>query len=539
MLASLAVGCATPAPARAPRAPTRYGAVPSEAVHYGLAEEADAGFLRVRVETKPCGEGLMGVQVRLANTGPKTFETYRAEVSARRPTGDLVAPTRAPYDSPCRDAIRPQKLAPGEATTSWYVYPTRGPTTDLRVAIDLTEPDGLAIYKTVFHLDEDRIPRDVAAVDRPAAPRPQLAFIESPYYRLTVVAQRACRDAEHTSVSYEVVLESFTNVPLRLGLSELVDAQGRSYDGASTFRADRCVSAGVAQGGPVGDVPPGEKRRGWLYPIVLPADATGLSLHGSVAGEGLGGSDFAVDLGVLPEPVEVFPKLDPPPAPTSSLREALAPKPAPPPMFRDLAPRLKDARTYEPAKVLTLFKEHHRQRGNFLIGVVPTTTRLWAAGFYPEWTEKRYPIAKMVEQTREQFVSVATDKLFARLVLFHHADVMFHEGEHSLTVPDDLAEFVFLELDGQPPIRCSEAQIPLMSLVGPFSKQVGVVLVFDLPKGVAERIRGGKGTARFVVGGLGMPSDANHFDYPLPFDALTNDAPVELQRLFRALDAPP
>lgn len=521
----------------APAAPTRYGIVPTETVHYGLAEEADAGFVRVRLRTQPCGEGLMGVEVRLANTGPKVFETYRAEVSARRPSGDIVTPTRAPYDSPCRH-VHTSQLAPGEATTSWYVYPTTDPKPDLRVAIDLTEPDGLAIYKTVFHLDEDQVARDAdaAAGERPAPPSPHLALVESPYYRVTVVDQRACRDEGHTTVSYEVVLESFTNVPLRLGLSELIDSQGRSYDGASSFRADRCRSSEVALGGPVGDVPPGEKRRGWLYSIVVPADVTSVRLRGSVFGGGLGGSEFTLALGPVPAPAEVHTKPKPV-APAASLSEALAPKAAPPPMFRDLAPALKDAATYEPAKVLTLFKDHHRQHGNFLIGVVPTTTRLWAAGFYPEWTEKRYPLAKMVEQTRDKFVSVSTDKLFARLVLFHNADVMFNSGEHSLKVPDDIAEFIFLELDGQPPIRCSQAEIPLMSLVGPFSKQVAVVLVFELPKGVAARVRSGKGSARFVVGGLGMPRGANHFDYPLPFDALTNDAPVELQRLFQAIDA--
>jgi len=547
--AAFTAGCGGAAPTVAEDATSPHGIVPDGPVPYGHAETIDAGFLQASLTTRPCGRGLLGVALRILNTGESPYRTYQLDVTARRPGGEVLRPAPAPYDSPCHGDRPPEALAPGEATTRWLVYET--PTPELRLRLEIPEPHGLATYRADVYLDQETVDRDGSRVARPTPPSPSLAIVEGPYFRLTVVDQHACGYRGSTTVRYEVVLESFSNVPIRLGLTKLVDGQGRTYSYRSVHYADPCSFASRGEGGGaedlLDDVPPGGRRRGWLLPIPVGSGAKDLVLESRVMGNSFDGAPIRLALGALPKAVPAKDPFAPEPrtnerataepATAQSLHDALKPKPAPPPIFKDLSPKLKDPTTYEPAKVLTLFKEHHHQQGNFLMGVVPMTTELWAAGFYPKWKEKRYTTPQMVERTQQDFLASAEDKLFARLVLFHHADVMVHKGEHSLTVPDDMADYVFLELDGRPAIRCSEAQIPLMHLVGPFSKQVAVTLVFDLPPGVADRLENGKGKVRFVVGGLGFEN--NTFDYPLPLRDLTDDAPPELKKVFKAIAAAP
>jgi hypothetical protein len=524
-------GCgAAGQPASHPPA-TQYGQAPVGPLSYGASEEADAGFVRVTVDSQPCGEGLLGVQVRLHNTGHKVFETYQAEVSGRTAKGDVLSPARPAYGSPCKVEPRVQRLDPGEATTLWSFFAVEEP--NVQVKVELTEPDGMAEFQAIFHLDRQKMDRPSTSFTRPAPPSPQLAMVDAPYYRMTVVGQRACTRESEVLAAYEVVFENFSNVQLGLGLPELVDNQGRRYARASHFMGPCVEDLGPGDG--IHEVEPGQKRRGWLPAFAVGSDASGLVLQGGIRGKALQAESFALSLGALPAP-EASPLPSPvatKPAPTERRSLSADPPAAEAPRFRDLEPIPTDPKLYEQAKQLHLFRSHHVVQGNFLMSVVPVTHQLWAAGFYPQWAEKRYDTAQMVKLTR-QFIDDSKDVLHARLVLYHHANVMVHGGEHSLKIPEDIADYVFLELDGFQPVRCKAADIPLMGgLVGPFSKQTAITLTFDLPAGAAARLQSGRGAAKFVVGGLGFKD--NTLRYDLPLSALTSDAPPELQRLFRAI----
>ena len=527
VLCLLALGCgsAQSLPATPSSTGARLDLAPSGSVSYGFREAADAGFVRVQIEQHPCGEGVLAVEVRLSNTGQKEIETYRNEVRVMR-RGEVLSPTYAPYGSPCRGQEPRRTIAPGETTTWWHFY-TVTPK-DARVKVRLVEPDGLAEYVAVFHLDEPRVARASKPTKRAPAITPHVAVIDRPYYRITVVDKRSCTQGEGTAVGYEVLLENFSNVPLRLAERELVDGEGYRYEWSSLgFEPCHLPEWGPSDG--LHEVKPGQRRRGWLPTVAVKPDAEHLELHGSVWGMALGGEDFSVAVGAVPpaeSPPPVAAKAAPAPAPDFGPREA------PRPMFKDL-PIPTDPLEYEKAKVLDLVKSHHTYQGNFLMSVVPLTHQLWAAGFYPDWVEKRYDLAKMAELTRE-FMGQAKGKLFARLVLRHHGDLLLHKEPHSLTLPPDLAEYIFLEVDGAEAVRCSAAEVPLFGgLVGPFSKQVAVTLVFDLPKELEARLVK-KGKARFVVGGLGFDDHTIHYD--LPLSDLTRDAPAELQRVFTAAE---
>lgn len=511
----------------------QFPAVPSGPVHYGADDVADAGFVQASVSSQPCGEGLLGVRVRIVNTGKAPFEMYMAQVSGRRANGDVVAPTRLPYDSPCKPDPHVAKLAPGEASTEWAAFAAEAAGFEVKVLLE--EPSGLAEHVAMFHLDRAHVERDKEAAVRPLPPTPKLAGIEARYYRLTVVGARACSDTETSLVGYEVVFESFSNVPLALGSAELSDESGRRYP-ADFLSFDKCRIDTPTEVRP-SEIAPGQKWRGWLPGIRVQRGAKSLVLHTDVRGRGLGSETVDLPLGAPPAaaPVPVAAAAAKKPDPLAAL--SANPPPAAGPVFRDLEPIPKDPTQYYRVKMLHLVRDGHVTQDNFFMAAVPITPELWAAAMYPKWAEKRYDAAKMADLTRA-FATSSRTELIAQLGVFHHGDLFANGGEHSKTLPDDLAEYVFLEIEGMAAIRAREVRIPLMEhVIGAFSKQSTVELVFDLPAGAADRLARGPGQVKIVVGGLGFREKT--MSYALPLSTITSDAPRELKALYRAaLGAP-
>lgn len=187
-----------------------------------------------------------------------------------------------------------------------------------------------------------------------------------------------------------------------------------------------------------------------------------------------------------------------------------------------------DARTYSTDKIVAMVKDHLATNGNFRMSVVPMTRELVIASGYPKWAEKRYGEAKMVELARAD-EGLFVDSMYAMLTIVFVGDV-FSSGRTQFEVPEDLADYIFLENDRGEAIRCSRATLPLMRMVGPFTKQVNVELQFDGLARDPDFLR--TKTLKFVVGGMELES--NEIVYRYPLTDLFDDAPPELQRLYRA-----
>ena len=174
--------------------------------------------------------------------------------------------------------------------------------------------------------------------------------------------------------------------------------------------------------------------------------------------------------------------------------------------------------------------DHLTTNGNFRMSVVPMTRELVIAGEYPKWTEKRYDEAQMVELARAD-EGLYANAMYAVLTVVFVGDVL-SSGRTQFELPADLADYIFLENDRGQAIRCSRATLPLMHMVGPFTKQVNVELQFDGLTQDPEFLR--TKTLKFVVGGLEFENNQVVYRYPL--SDLFADAPPELKRLYRAAD---
>jgi hypothetical protein len=187
-----------------------------------------------------------------------------------------------------------------------------------------------------------------------------------------------------------------------------------------------------------------------------------------------------------------------------------------------------DPRTYSTDKIVAMVTDHLATNGNFRMSVVPMTRELAIAAEYPKWAEKRYGEAEMVELARAG-EGLYADSMYAVLTIVFVGDV-FSTGRTQFEVPEDLAEYIFLENDRGQAIRCSRTTLPLMRMVGPFTKQVNVELQFDGLKRDPDFLR--TKSLKFVVGGMELESNEVVYRYPLT--ELFADAPAELQRLYRA-----
>ena len=185
-----------------------------------------------------------------------------------------------------------------------------------------------------------------------------------------------------------------------------------------------------------------------------------------------------------------------------------------------------DPRTYAEDKIVAMVKDHLATNGNYRMSVVPMTRELAIASAYPKWAEKRYDDATMIELARAE-EGLFADTMYAVLTVVFVGDVL--SGGKQLELPEDLADYLFLENDRGEAIRCSRATLPFMRLVGPFSEQANVELQFDGLRRNPDFLR--TKTLKFVIGGLSFAENEIVYDYP--FTELFADAPPPLPRLYR------
>lgn len=230
-----------------------------------------------------------------------------------------------------------------------------------------------------------------------------------------------------------------------------------------------------------------------------------------------------VSIACFPTRADTTAPEEPVPAP------APAPAPAAPAIPQDTRVDVEDPRLYYEQKIVALVRDHHVTNGNFTMSVVPMPQELAIAGEYPKWAEKRYSSAQMLEII-ENDKAVYTGNVHAMLTVVFIGDI-YSTGRTQFQIPDDIAEYVFLENDRGQAIRCTRAVLPLMRMPGPFTQQVNVQLEFA---GVTREHADFFDTKslKFVVGGLEFADNTVTYRYPL--SDVFADAPEALRELYQS-----
>jgi hypothetical protein len=214
----------------------------------------------------------------------------------------------------------------------------------------------------------------------------------------------------------------------------------------------------------------------------------------------------------------------PEPAPTA----AATPTPAEPHVTADTRVTVDDPQQYYEQKIVALVRDHHVTNGNFTMSVVPMPQELAVAGEYPKWAEKRYSTEQMIELIERDKPAYAGN-VHAVLTVVFIGDI-YSGGRTQFEIPEDIAEYVFLENDRGQAVRCTRAILPLMRMPGPFTQQVNVQLEFaGVTREHADFLE--TKSLRFVVGGLDFQN--NVVAYRSPIADLFADAPEVLRDLYR------
>jgi hypothetical protein len=209
-----------------------------------------------------------------------------------------------------------------------------------------------------------------------------------------------------------------------------------------------------------------------------------------------------------------------------------APDPPAAPVPTD-APIAASRTDYGVEKIKSLALAHRIEEGNFVLAVVPRTPQIDVALVYPSWEEKRYSAAERIAKSKE-IARLHDNKLMAVVYVVFSGDIM-SQGETSKQIPDDFAEYVFLENDRGDAVRCTSATLPLFRSAGAMSREVKVDVEFaDLKAPSGRSVLEGAKELRFVVGGLGFKSKT--IRYAAPLRGLFGDAPRELRELFAGVE---
>lgn len=293
---------------------------PIGAMFVAWSETAKLGWADMRVaKVDSCGERHVGVQLEVKNRGSELMYLHRLERELRLVVGEEQRSHSWAFEDGCRRDD--DKLEPGGVGRVWVTFVGSPKEAELaRLTID--EPHGLARHHLTFGLRAG-VAADVKArpapEPRPAPPAKRIGEpVESRYYRVTALQKMVCAgpdDDGQVKMAVEVLVENFSNLPLRpTRVGDFRDPEGRVYS-----------QAYLAFGGPCAQlmketpIAPGEKLRGFISMVAVPADAKGLELHYHLRGADYRGTEVAMPIGDVPDPP---PAPKPPPVPAAELAPA-------------------------------------------------------------------------------------------------------------------------------------------------------------------------------------------------------------------------
>jgi len=178
---------------------------------------------------------------------------------------------------------------------------------------------------------------------------------------------------------------------------------------------------------------------------------------------------------------------------------------------------------------------HTKTEGNFLFYVAPIVPQHLLARTYLEYLEKRYSNERILKEA-QLLIAPYKNKLPAVLLISFMGD-WDSKGETSKTIPDDLADYLFLENDKGDYVHCLSAEIPFMeNTVNIINDIASITLSFSLTyekEGKKQSILENTDYIEFVIGGLGFEDNRTRYDLPL-FTVTDEvlDIPESLKELF-------
>jgi hypothetical protein len=136
--------------------------------------------------------------------------------------------------------------------------------------------------------------------------------------------------------------------------------------------------------------------------------------------------------------------------------------------------------------------------------------------------EKRYSKDRMIVEARK-LAEQSKGTLKAVLAISFTGDFT-SEGRTEVRIPEEFAEYVFVENESGIYLPCVKAEGPLMrAAVNATNKTAIIALSF----GVTEALYKNAETMIFTIGGLGIQD--NTFTYQLPWSAHFQDCPAEIR----------
>lgn len=293
---------------------------PIGAMFVAWGKTAKLGWADMRVAAvESCGERHVGVQLEVKNHGTELLYLHRLERELRLDVGDEQRAYSMSFGEGCR--ADDDELEPGAVGRLWVTF-LGTPDEAERARLTVDEPHGLARHRLTFGLREGvtaDAPARPAPEPRPAPPTTRIGEpVESRYYRVTALQKVACSgpDADgRTKMAVEVLVENFSNLPLTPTRSgDFRDPEGRVYSQGYLPFGGPCAQL-------MKEVPiaPGEKLRGFISMVAVPAEAKELELRYHLRGADYRGIEVALPIGDVPEPL---PAPKPPPVPPAELAPA-------------------------------------------------------------------------------------------------------------------------------------------------------------------------------------------------------------------------
>jgi len=280
-------------------------------------ETAKLGWADMRVVgVESCSDREVGLQLEVKNHGSDVLYLHRIEQSFRLLVGDEQRAHSLSFGSGCRGDD--DKLEPGGVGRLWVTF-LGSPAEAERAQLTMDEPHGLARHRLTFGLREGvESTGDVppATAPRPAPPAERLGEpAETRYYRVTALQKTVCSGPDedgHVKMAVEMLVENFSNLPL----TPTRNARFHDGDGRVFSRAYLPIDGPCEQLMTETPIAPGDKLRGFISMVSVPAEAKQLEMRYRLRGTAYGGVEVAIDVGNVPDPP---PAPKPPPVPVADL----------------------------------------------------------------------------------------------------------------------------------------------------------------------------------------------------------------------------
>jgi len=184
----------------------------------------------------------------------------------------------------------------------------------------------------------------------------------------------------------------------------------------------------------------------------------------------------------------------------------------------------QSGKDYATQKTKALLLDNLKESGLFPYEVVPLSVEYTVIGWYPTWVEKRYSKQRMIAEAKA--IADQDRGTVKALMTISFTGDFTSEGRTELKIPDDFAEYVFVENEKGNDFPCVKVDIsPMGRTINSLNRTCVIVLTFS----VTDDLYRGAESIIFTVGGLDLGD--NVFKYRLPFSLDYQDCPEEIREV--------